>query len=308
METITNEYGLNLHHLELFHIVVQEGGVTRAAERMGVSQPAVSKQIRELEDRAGMALLERLPRGIRPTEAGEALDAHAVELFAVRDRASQALRDRLDRKAGRLSVGASRTIGTYLLPGLLARFRGANAGVEIRVEIGNTAQVETLLREGRIELGLVEGETVEGLPHGRFGVDELVPVASPGLLGGGRPPKTIAGFCRHPVVLREVGSGSRNLVERVFARAGIQVRPLASLDSTEAVREFVLAGLGVSFLPRIAVASHLADGTLLEVGLSDAVLRRTFRWILWPGRPASPAVEAFLAVLGTGATAESRRR
>ena len=129
------EYDLNLHHLELFHAVVQEGSVSAAAIRLGTSQPSVSRQIRELEERMGLELLERLPRGVRPTEAGEVLFAHARNLFAVRDQARQSLRDRVELSEGLVSVGASSTVGTYLLPSILSEFRTDHPGPRLRIEM-----------------------------------------------------------------------------------------------------------------------------------------------------------------------------
>jgi DNA-binding transcriptional LysR family regulator len=300
MQTMKSGYDLNLHHLELFHAVVQEGNVSRAAVRLGVSQPAVSKQLREMEERTGLSLLERLPRGVRPTEAGMELAVHARELFAVRDRAERSLRDRLDRKAGTLAVGASRTVGGFVLPGILSRYREMHPGIGMRVEVGNTARVEELLRDGSVEVGLVEGEISPDLPHGTFGRDELVPVASPGFFPLGKSPRSLAEFCRRPYVLREAGSGSRFLVERALARAGLACRPLASLDSTDLVRSFAEAGLAGAFLPRIAAAAFLEKGTLVEFAPRGVDLRRVFRWILWPDRAPSPAVQALLELLRAG--------
>ena len=307
MESMNEIYDLNLHHLEIFHRVVQEGSVSRAARSLGVSQPAVSKELKELELRTGLALLERLPRGVRATEAGRELHRHAAEVFSARDRAVQAMRDRLRGAAGRVAVGASRTIGAYVLPGLLARHRALRPVVEVRPEVGNTSRVEAWLEEGRIDVGLVEGRPSPHLEQGVFGVDELVAVVSPGLLRGAVP-ATLAEFCRHPLVVREKGSGTRELVDRALSAKGIRVEPFASLDSTETVRAFAEAGLGAAFLPRAAVGGSIGAGRLVEARLRDSRMVREFRWVLWPARPRGPAVEGFLdLVRGTESGAPHRR-
>lgn len=290
-------YDLNLHHLELFHVVAQEGNVCRASRRLGVSQPAVSRQIHELEESLGLPLFERLPRGVRPTEAGEALAAHARAIFAMRERASRDMEERRDGAAGRLSIAASRTIGSSLLPTLLERFRATHPGPSLRVEIANTRGVEARLREGAIELGLVEGRVSDEFESETFARDELVAVASPALLPATRRPRDLAGFCHLPLALREAGSGTRALVDRRMEERGIRVEPAFVLDGTDAIRAFAEAGLAAAFLPRVLVASQLARGTLVEVALKDVHLTRDFRWIRRRGQPLGPATSAFLSMV-----------
>lgn len=292
-----SRYVLNLHHLELFHAVVQERNVCRAARRLGVSQPAVSRQIRELEESLGLALLERLPRGVRLTEAGEALAAHARALSTLREHASRDMEERRTGSSGRLSVAASRTIGSALLPGLLERFRAAHPGPALRVEITNTLGVEARLREGAIELGLVEGRVSDEFESESFERDELVAVASPTLLRPSRKPHDLAGFCQLPLALREPGSGTRALVDRLMEERGVRVDPAFVLDGTNAIRAFVEAGIAAAFLPRILVETDLAHGTMVEVELEDAHLARDFRWIKRRGQPLGPATAAFLQLL-----------
>lgn len=291
---------MNLHHLELFHAVVQEGSVSRAATRLGTSQPSVSRQIRDLEESMGLALLERLPRGMRPTEAGATLFAHAQSIFAVRDQARQALRDRVDLSSGLLSVAASSTIGTYLLPSLLSKFQARYPGLNLRFEMGNTSQVESRLREGWIELGLVEGGASHEFERGVFGRDELVAVASKAFFERWKMPRSLPGICQLPLILRETGAGSRILLERIFQERGIQPTILATLDTAEAIVRFVEAGLGVTLLPRTVVAESIASGRLLQVPVKDALLELRFEWILVRGRPLSPATHTFLEGLGSG--------
>jgi DNA-binding transcriptional LysR family regulator len=301
------EYDLNLHHLELFHAVVQEGSVSAAAIRLGTSQPSVSRQIRELEERTGLELLERLPRGVRPTEAGAVLFAHARDLFAVRDQARRSLRDRVELSEGLVSVGASSTVGTYLLPSLLSEFRRLHPGPRLRIEMGNTAEVEQLLREGRIELGLVEGGASQEFVHGVFGHDELVPVCSPSFFSGRKAPRALSAFCQHPMVLRESGAGSRHLVERILEEHGLKPQVVACLDSAEAILRFVEAGLGVSLLPKIVVAESIGRGNLVGIPIRDASFELRFEWIRVDGRPVSPATKAFLSTVSNARPSPRRR-
>lgn len=291
------QHELNLHHLELFHAVALERNVCKAARRLGVSQPAVSRQIRELEESLGLALLERLPRGVRATDAGEALAAHARALFALRERARRDMEERRDGAAGRLSIGASRTVGTAVLPGLLARHCAAHPGHSLLVEISNTRGVETRLREGSIELGLVEGRVSEEFESSPFARDELVAVASPALLGRIRRPTRLAGFCRLPLALREPGSGTRALVDRVLRERGIETEPAFVLDGSDAIRAFVESGLAAAFLPAALAAAGIRSGSLVRIALRDARLEREFRWVRRRSQALGPAAATFLATL-----------
>src|SRR5690348_4220501 len=145
---------LNLHHLRLFARVAEEGGFTRAAHSLRLSQPAVSKAVRELEQQTGVPLLERAGRVTRLTAAGEALFARARELFAVEQSAEEELRALRGLNGGVLRVGASTTVATYLLFPYLARFRKANPRVELRVSSANTRAIARALLERRLDIAL----------------------------------------------------------------------------------------------------------------------------------------------------------
>lgn len=303
------EHELNLHHLELFHAVVHAGSVSGAAIRLGTSQPSVSRQIRELEERVGIPLLERLPRGMRPTEAGGVLFSHAQSIFAIRDQASQALQDRIDLSAGRLSVGASATIGNHILPGLLSEFRRHHPCPRIRFEVANTATIESRLRDGGIELGLVEGGASPEFEGETFGSDEMIAVAAPGFFDGATPPRTLSTFCQHPLILRENGAGSRHLLERTFSERGILPNILATLETTESILMYVAAGIGVALVPRTAARESMNRGEIREQQLRDAKFDLRFEWIRVPGRPLSPATSAFLeGIERLGRQKRQRRR
>lgn len=291
------EHELNLHHLELFHAVVEAGAVGRAATLRGTSQPSVSRQIQELEDRLGLPLLERLPRGVRPTEAGSELFRHARDIFARRDLARRAMRDRLEISAGVVSLGAGGTVGTYVLPDLVSRFRDRHPGPRFRIVTGTVAEVEDLLRSGEIEFGLAEGGASREFLRGTFGREEMVPVCAPGFFGSSRKPRTFESFCAHPLVLREPGAGTRLVVDRALVARGIRPEVAAVLDNAEAIRRFVEAGLGVSFLPLTVVVESLAKGLLVRVPLREAAMELGFEWIRSPGRPVSPAAALFLREL-----------
>src|SRR5688572_28144701 len=148
---------LNLHHLALFLAVAEERSVSRGSERLLVSQPAVSKQLKQLERALGAPLFDRTPRGVRATQAGQLLSGYARRIFGLADEAEQALAELRGLRRGFLSVAAGTTIGVYLLPEVFVRFRQSHPGVRIDLEIEGSERVQQRLLEGAVELGLTEG-------------------------------------------------------------------------------------------------------------------------------------------------------
>lgn len=294
---------MNLTHLAVFHAVATEGSVSRAADRLMVSQPAVSKQLREFERSLGTPLFDRLPKGVRPTAAGELLGGYARRIFALQAEAEQALADLRGLGRGRLSVGASTTIGVYLLPEVFVRFRQAYPGIAMHLEIANSEVIRQRLADGAIDVGLTEGEVESdgALESAVFMEDELVAVASPGHPLTRRPAVPAADLCREPFVVRETGSGTKSVVERALAGQGLSVRPVMSLGSTEAIKRAVAAGVGVAVVSRLTIGLELQVGRLAQVRLSDLTIRRPLHRLSVRGRHESGAVGEFLRMLGGGA-------
>ena len=305
---------MNLHHLAVFHAVVNAGNVSRAAEALGVSQPAVSKQLRQFERELGVTLLDRLPRGVAPTAAGRVLADHARRVFAAAGEASRAVEELRGLRRGTLSVGASTTIAGYLLPEPLARFARRHREIEVRLGVANTDGVRRAVLDGTVEVGFTEGsaEAIEGeaaLEVEPFAEDELVAVVAPthelARLGG---PASLKAVVAGPVVLREPGSGTRAVLEAALASRGLTVRPALSLGSTEAVARAVAAGAGVAFVSRLAVARDVADGRLAVVAVEGFALPRPLHRLRLRGRESSHAATAFLRELGATPTASRPRR
>lgn len=301
MDDIPGRNTINLYHLEIFRAVAEEGSVSGGAERLSISQPAVSKQVRELERGLGVTLFDRLPRGVRLTEAGELLLGYARRLFAVEAAAERALAEWRGLERGRLAIGASTTIGVYLLPEPLAAFHRRYPGVEVRLEIGNTRAIQDMLLSGEVDIALTEGfAEADGLVVEAFQQDELVAVAPPGHPLLSRPGLTIEELCEEPLVMREAGSGTRAVLERALAARGLSARPAMSLGSTEAIKRAVAAGAGVAIVSRLAVAAETADNRLCVLALSDFAITRPLHLLTAALRRPGAAAQAFLKMLGTG--------
>lgn len=289
---------MNINHLAIFHAVAEERSMSRGAERLFISQPAVSKQIKELETALGVTLFDRLPRGLRLTAAGEVLAGHARRLFAVEADAERAIAELKGLALGRLTVGASLTIGDYLLPQILGEYRRKHPGIALHLEIANTQVIQQKLRENALDVGLTEGFVEDAdLDAEVFGEDELVAVVPPGhpLLQEGEVPA--ARFCAEPFLMREPGSGTREVVERALAQRGIAVHPAMSLGSTEAIKRGVASGLGVAILSRLALETEIETSRLCLLALSDLTITRPLHLVRLRGKSAGAAVQAFLNLL-----------
>jgi len=289
---------MNINHLAIFHAVAEEGSVTRAAERLCISQPAVSKQLRELEKSLGMALFHRLSKGVRLTEAGELLAGYARRLFDLEAEAMHALAELRGLDRGLLRVGASTTIGIYLLPEIFAKFRQQYPGIELQLEIANTREIQQRLVENRLDLGLTEG-LVEAFEFQAevFGRDDIVPIAVPHHPLMRETHLTVERLCREPMVWREAGSGTRAVVERALAQKGEMVRPVMSLGSTEAIKRAVAAGVGVALVSRLAIGLELETGRLAVLPVADLKIQRPLHRLKLSGKYEGRAVREFLRLL-----------
>lgn len=289
---------MNLKHLAVFHAVARTGGISRAAQELYVSQPVVSRQVRELESSLGLILLERMPRGVRLTEAGAILADYAERIFSLSQRAETVLQDLRGLRAGGLHLGASTTIGSYLLPPVLAEFQRRHPGVEVSLEIGNTSVIQRRLLANQIDVGFTEGFADAGeLRAEVFMRDELVIIAPADHPLAGGPAVPLASLCGEPCVMREPGSGTRAVLEQVLRERGLVATPVMSVGSPEAVKRAVMAGIGLAVVSYLTVSAELEASLLAHIPVADLALRRPLHRVQLPHRQHGPALAAFLPLL-----------
>src|SRR6516165_7314566 len=289
---------MNLNHLAIFHAVAQAGSMTRGAERLDISQPAVSKQVQELEHALGVHLFDRIGRRVHLSHAGEILAEYAARLFAVAQEAEHAMVDARAAGRGRLAIGASTTIGTYLLPAVQAEFWRRHPRVELLVQIENTEQVHRRLAGHELDLGLTEGLVEEEeLAAEVFHRDELVMIAAPGHRLAGQPRVPLSAVREEPFVLREPGSGTRAVEERVLARLKLPTRAAMALGSTEAIKRVVAEGVGLAIVSRLAVRAECAAGTLAVLPVAGLRIERPYYLVRRTGRRDGPAMQALCGLL-----------
>jgi molybdate transport repressor ModE-like protein len=282
----------DLGALELLLAVARLGSLGRAARELGITQPAASSRIRAMERQLGMALVDRSPRGSRLTEAGTLVTDWArrvVEAAEAFDAGVHALRDRRD---SRLRVAASMTIAEYLLPGWLIALRTLRPDTAVSLLTGNTAAVAGRLLGDEADIGFVEGLD---LPSGLDGMvishDRLAVVAAPAHpWARRRTPLDPAELAVTPLVLRERGSGTRQVLDAALTAHGGLAAPLLELASTTAVKAAAVSGAAPAVLSRLAVREELAARRLVEIPVAGVSLRRDLRAV-WPTghRPTGPA-------------------
>lgn len=281
---------MNINQLALFLAVAEEGSVTRGAERASVSQPAVSRAVADLERALDVRLLDRGPKGVVPTEAGRTLAAYAARIFSLEREAEEALADLRGLRAGRLALGASTTIGDYLLPPVLARLLVAHPGLEVSMDVANTDVVQEGVASGRYDVGFTEGEAdPERFEVRAFAQDELIVVGPPDHPNDG----SLDG---RAFVMREAGSGTRSVVERGLREAGVVPRVVCALGSTAAIKRAVAEGMGLAMVSALALEAELASGALVRVAPSLKIVRPLHRVRLAWHRE-SPALRALMRLL-----------
>ena len=294
--------------LKVFRTVARTLNFRKAAEALRLTQPAVTQQVKALEEELGITLFDRERGQVSLTASGAVLLDYAERLKALVDEAGQAVAEAAGLRNDELRVGASQTIGQYLLPHLLAGFRGENQGTALSGMSGNTEQVLSALAEHRIDLALVEGPVpradVKAEP---FMEDHMVLVVAHGHPWAGQE-IGVEALASAEFVTREVGSGSRRVVEAALEAAGVRgLRVIMTLDTTEGLLSAVEAGLGVAFCSRWAVRNQLTLGTLKVVPVRGLKLGRVFSVAHRLGAVPGGSAGAFLRYLLTHAEEEVPR-
>lgn len=292
---------LNLHLARIFHTVAGEGSFSKAAEVLCISQSAVSKGVKELENQLGLALVDRGGRGgaragIHLTEAGEAMQAHLQEIFALERAALEDVQARTGLKQGALVVGASTTVASYWLPPLLARYRASHPHIDLKVVVGNTQFISEGLIDCRMDLALVEG----GVDHP--GIVSRIWQEEPLVLVHATPaasepmPSTPQTLSTKVWLMREAGSGTGEVARRLLDTHGIRPDHIVEIGSNEGIARAAAQGLGLALLPTCVVQDLLTLGRLATVPLGQPLSRPLFH-LQRAKRPLSPAAQAFSTLL-----------
>jgi DNA-binding transcriptional LysR family regulator len=288
-----------MRQLEMFLAVARAGSFRRAAEQVHLSQPALSQHVGELERGLGTRLFERRGRTVALTEAGRILEDHALRVFATLAGAQEAIVDLAGGGRGTLVVGASTTPGLYLMPALMGAFERAQPAISVDLRIANSREIEEQVRGNELDLGVVGGHGLrpgeECLAAGML--DELVLIVAPGHAWTRRARLQPSELVRERLLMREDGSATRQVTERALQRADVKVGRMLVLGHTEAIKQAVMAGLGVAFVSIYAVRGELETGRLTRIRVRGLDIHRHFHVIHNEARALTVRAKAFIAAL-----------
>lgn len=289
---------INVHLLKIFHAVARSGSFSRAASELAISQPSVSIQVGELERQLGVELFEPAGKSVRLTEAGRICFDYAGRILALMDEAQRAMDEVKGLGRGRLLIGATQTPGTYILPAILGRLKHEYPRLEIALRIDEPRKIHEMVRRQELDLAVTGWRiALPDLEAIRIGDDEMVLVVAASNRLADLPEVAVSDLSREPFIMRERGSGSRELVDDALHRAGVYVTPTLELEGVDAVKQAVAANLGVAFLSKAAVELEVATARLLIVPVRDFKIERTIWLVRHRDRQLPKVAQAFIAVV-----------
>jgi len=288
---------ITVRQLEVLDAVGRAGSVTAAASALHLTQPAVSMQLRQLEDQLELSLFEPVGRGLQITEPGRDLAAMAADLLLRLDDFALAARELRGVRRGRVLLGIVST-AKYFVPRLLAQFLKAHPGLDLKLNVYNREHIIEQLQSYTIDLGIMgrppEGASLVGTP---FAPNPLAILAAPSHPLSLRSQITPEELENEAFIVREPGSGTRMAMDRYFSDAGVTVRPVMEADSNETIKQAVMAGMGIGLLSLHTVRLEQAAGRLVTLPVAGLPLRRQWFAVHSRQRRLTPAAEEFLQYL-----------
>ena len=290
---------MTFRQFEIFLAVVRAKSFTRAAESLHLSQSTLSVHVAGLEHELGVRLFDRVGRTVTMTEAGRLLEGHAKRIATT----VASVRDALDQlrglQRGSLVIGASTTPGIYVLPAVVAAFWQKYPGVEVSLRIANSRLIEEQVRADEVDLGVVGGHVLRASDSCVAAglLDELVlivPPRHPWAKRGQIKPQELTDT---PLLMREEGSATRQVMERALRQAGVKFTPAMELDHVEAIKQAVMAGLGTAFVSINAIRGEVKTKRLCAVRLRGLRIRRHFHIIHNEARTLTASAVAFMTLL-----------
>jgi DNA-binding transcriptional LysR family regulator len=268
---------INLHQLATFQVVAKHCSYVRAAEELHFSQPAVSAQIRQLEESMGVKLFDKIGRKTHLTQAGEALYLYSQKIFALIDETVETMESLCNPYHGSLSVGADTTVGTYVIPSLLGKFYHLYPRVEITLEVFNRAYLLDALVNNRIDM-IITGKIPADVPvfAAPFAPNELVLIAPPIHRLAGCVNIPFAELACEHFLLREIGSGTRAALEGIFQDAGLPLHVSMQVGNNSAIKQSVAAGLGIALISRVALDMELETNRLVMLDTEGFPIMRSW--------------------------------
>ncbi|KON90285.1 LysR family transcriptional regulator [Sporosarcina globispora] len=291
---------MNIGNLKMFCRVVDEGSISKAARMSYVSQPSVTSQIRQLEKYYGVDLFDRSGGKLTTTEAGMTLYPYAKEIIDYLKKSEEAVQHIFNDYESTLYIGASLTIGEYLLPGILGEFQKEYKNINFSLTIGNTPSIVGNLENHDIDIALVEGiVTNESLQTKKFAEDELILVIPSNHRWKNMNEISINELSEEKMIWREENSGARNIIEKIFTERNVmnKIRSRMEFGSTQSIKSAIEVGLGIGIIPKWSVIRELEMGVLKHMPISDITISRDLWVVQRPSRFPKKTMEQFTAFL-----------
>ncbi len=293
--------GIEDHKLKVFCTVAETRSFSKTSEIIHLTQPAVSLQIQALEEMYETKLFDRSSSRVTLTPSGEVLYKYAKEILALYTAAEKVIGEMTGLVKGSITIGAGSTIGNYLLPSVISDFRKTHPKIKVHLLVANMQRVIELLNAGNINVGLVEGDVKrQKIVVDKLLSDELLLIVPAHHPWAKRKEVSVSELIEEPFILREAGSGTRQTIEKFLARHGITLQGMKVsmvLGTTQATKEAVENGLGLSIVSRWAARKEIKYGTLSMLSFKEEKILRNFSLITYKNSVSSHAVEEFLSYL-----------
>lgn len=289
------------HKLKVFCTVAETKSFSKASEIIHLTQPAVSLLVQAIEEIYETKLFDRASNTVTLTPAGEMLYKYAKEILNLYAAAEKNIGEITGFVKGSISLGASSTIGNYLLPGVIADFRKTHPKIKVHLLVGNTKRIVELLNSGNIDIGLVEGDVArQKMVVEKLIADELVLIVSPLHPWAKKKSISVVEIAKEPFIFREEGSGTRQVIEKYLGKYKITPQDMMTslvLGSTEAIKESVEGTMGIAIVSRWAIRKEMRYGTLKPLSFKEEKMLREFSMIFQKNAISSHAVDEFLSYL-----------
>jgi DNA-binding transcriptional LysR family regulator len=290
---------MDIHQLKVFTSVFKNKSFSKASDELYLTQPTVSEHVKSLEEELNCRLFDRLGRTIIPTKEAEALYSHAMEIIEKANNIKDFIVHLKKEVTGELVIGASTIPGTYLMPSIMAKFRKMYPSISFQILISDSRGIVEKISRHELLIGIVGAKLANShITYMPFLEDELIVVSSPVLIKNRQ--LTLKELMKLPMVLREEGSGTRRETEKILQDKGVSLEDIkiaGIFGSTDAVKQAVKAGLGVSILSRLSVKDELKYGIFKEIKLSDIQMKRKFYIVTHKKRTLPVAYNLFLEYL-----------
>lgn len=289
---------INFNQLRVFYYAAKHLNFTRAGKELYITQPAVTAQMRVLEEACGFKLFKKKGRKLHLTDEGRTLYGYAKKIFEYEKEVEGAIEDMRKLKRGVLRLGTTKTYARYFMPFLIGRFREKYPHIKIHLDEGSSRDMSRSLLDFRNEVAIVaKAEDHPAVRFTPFSQEEVALILSPRHPLADKKKVRVKELAGEPIIMKETGSGTRNLVNGLFAASGIAPNVLMETSNTEFIKELVQQGVGLSFLVQEAVAAEVQNGKLKTVPIQGERMLLDVSIAYLKNQHLSPPANAFLDVL-----------